>query len=489
MTQPRWILALVVLLLALAAERWLAFGAANGGDWAQYMSHARALAEGRPYGEIGYLFSPAAWVIGPPVYPPGLPLLLLPSVAALGESTLVPRLLMHALLGLFLWSAYRTFAGDEPKLALAMVALLGTRFLLADTPNVIGADLGMGAFIWFAIALADGTDRWTVRLAVAVCVLGVFALLFRIAALPLVPAIGLWALIRWRTAGIAPWLIGVVWAATLVWMLAVFGPGGQATQAFSFVSVPGDLTEPDGTARFFERLARRLGAYRYALWETYLYPIPFRVGNHVYHLLAVPVTAIGLWGWIRPRWSRFSVLFAAMTVCMLMTIPVWTARYAWVIAPFACYGLARGIAWLAGRGRRPQIGSHVALLVCLTIAIMAVALARPGSRGESDADDWRAVGTVLAEVAAPEVRVASNRPRVMAWYTRIPAMGLPAGTVDVFLSEARRLGVTHLVVTRRPSEERAFVGWEGWKRERPDLFRLVHTEGDIEVYEISLFEP
>ncbi|MFN8583375.1 MAG: hypothetical protein U0163_20660 [Gemmatimonadaceae bacterium] len=34
-------------------------------DYAQYFLHARALLEGRPYAETGYIFHPAAWVVGP----------------------------------------------------------------------------------------------------------------------------------------------------------------------------------------------------------------------------------------------------------------------------------------------------------------------------------------------------------------------------------------------------------------------------------------
>lgn len=485
-----WAVGVVVLLAAIGIWRWLAFGAPNGGDWAQYMSHARALAEGRPYGEIGYLFSPAAWIVGPPIYPPGLPILLAPAIAIFGESTLVPRLLMHVLLGVFLWSAYRYFARDgEPGLALGMTVVLGTGFLLSDTANVSGADLGMCAFIWLVFVFADRKERWTGRAAVLIGAIGVLAILFRIAALPLVPAAGLWALLRWRRGGLAPWVVTMVWAATLAWVLIVFGPGGQATQAFSIVPTPSDLMAPEGGARFISRLAARLATYRHAISETYLYPFPIQTANRIYHLLAVPFTLLGLWGWVRPRWTRFGVLYGALTLGMLMTLPVWTGRYAWVLTPFICYGLVRGVA-VAGRrfvGWRPAASVRWGVAAGLTIAILAASNVafQPSRAIESDAEDWRAMGRFLTgETPRDSLRAASNRPRVMTWYTRIPAAGLPIGSLDVFLADVQRLAVTRVVVSRQVSEENAFKSWERWKGERPELFRLLHTEGELEAYEI-----
>ena len=44
------------------------------GDYAQYLSHARALVEGRAYADIGYIYTTHAPSVGPRAYPPGLPL-------------------------------------------------------------------------------------------------------------------------------------------------------------------------------------------------------------------------------------------------------------------------------------------------------------------------------------------------------------------------------------------------------------------------------
>lgn len=483
-------MAIVLFLSALAVWRWVSFETPYGGDWAQYMAHARALAEGRPYAEIGYLFSPAAWLVGPPVYPPGLPLLLVPSVLLFGESTLVPRLLMHGFLGLFLWAVFRFFSTEGARgPALGMVALLGTGFLLSDAANVVGPDLGMCALTWLALLLGERTERWSVRGAALIAVLGAAAILFRIAAMPLVPAVLLWALIRWRRAGPLPWVVGAVWGATLVWVLVAFSPGGQASQALSAATVPGDGTAAAGLDRFLFRLTGRIGTYRQALSEMLLYPFPARFANHAYHLAAVPLIALGLWGWARPRWSRLAVVYGATTAGMLLTLPVWTGRYAWPLTPFAGYGLARGVSLVAGRlsGRADRGRWAVGAPVVVAVLAVGNAILDPLPRVRSDAEEWRAIGTYVEAVSRhPPVRVASNRPRVFSWYSRIPAAGLPLSSLEVFLAEAERLGLTHVVVSDQRTGELVYWRWVEWRDGNPAVFRPVAREGSIELYEIVL---
>lgn len=48
------------------------------GDSAQYLHHAKNLALGLPYGETGYVYNRHWPSVGPPAYPPGFPMLLVP---------------------------------------------------------------------------------------------------------------------------------------------------------------------------------------------------------------------------------------------------------------------------------------------------------------------------------------------------------------------------------------------------------------------------
>jgi hypothetical protein len=65
-----------------------------GDDFAQYILHARNIAEGRAYASTGYIYNPDLAVIGPPAYPPVLPLVLAPLWAWFGLDLQAMKALM-----------------------------------------------------------------------------------------------------------------------------------------------------------------------------------------------------------------------------------------------------------------------------------------------------------------------------------------------------------------------------------------------------------
>lgn len=251
------------------------------------------------------------------------------------------RVLMYGLLAAFLASSFHYFSRDgESTIAWGMMALLGTSFLLLGTPNSIGSDLGMCAFTWAAIATAQERSRRSVLRGAAVGVLGLLAISYRLAAVPLVPAMFCWALLRRRTVGWVPWVVGVVWATAFLTVFTLFGSAPEVIGSVGADTIDGDQRGPFALVRWvFERLDGKLNRYRFALSEAYLYPSPIKAVNQAYHVVAFALTAVGLWIWTRRDWSRFGVVVAASTSAMLLIAPVWDQRYALVLLPFVCFGL------------------------------------------------------------------------------------------------------------------------------------------------------
>ena len=116
---PRSQTALVVLgavLLTVLAVFSLRDGHHWGGDFSQYITHARNIATGAPYEKVDYLLlrEYGHERIGPPVYPPVTPIILAPVVAAFGidltamKAVLYPFLAAAAVL-VFLY--YRRVSG------------------------------------------------------------------------------------------------------------------------------------------------------------------------------------------------------------------------------------------------------------------------------------------------------------------------------------------------------------------------------------------
>lgn len=131
-TVPRLLLALFLLGYAALGAAALDGQMGWGDDWAQYLLHARAIAGLRPYADTGYLFNPDAPNIGPPVYPPGLPLLLAPFVALFGIDFAILKLVCFACTVAALPLAFRVLARPFGE-GIALVAVV----LFALHPDVL----------------------------------------------------------------------------------------------------------------------------------------------------------------------------------------------------------------------------------------------------------------------------------------------------------------------------------------------------------------
>ncbi|MGA2145575.1 MAG: hypothetical protein ABSH49_11510 [Bryobacteraceae bacterium] len=98
----KWdVIAVLALLLVLIPIYWATLrpGQNWGGDFSQYIAHARNLALGRPYGETTYVVTiPGMTEYMPNRYPPVFPLLLAPVYRAYGLNFLPMKMLVQALL-------------------------------------------------------------------------------------------------------------------------------------------------------------------------------------------------------------------------------------------------------------------------------------------------------------------------------------------------------------------------------------------------------
>jgi hypothetical protein len=121
-TRPLLCLSLLVAAYLIVGYATLTPGEVWGDDWAQYLGHARNLALGHPYANTGYVFNPAQPHIGPPAYPPGLPLLMAPLVKLVGIDFIAFKLMSLVALALatiLTFVLYKDSLGDWVALASA----------------------------------------------------------------------------------------------------------------------------------------------------------------------------------------------------------------------------------------------------------------------------------------------------------------------------------------------------------------------------------
>jgi hypothetical protein len=462
--------------LALAAWQWDWPPRLDSGDHAQYFLHARALAEGRPYADTGFIYTRYNAYIGPEAEPPGMPLLLLPIFALVGPDHDAMKLLVVLSGAATLALAWVYFKRDEPLLAFGSLVFGGVSLQLARASIAVLADLPFAACIWGVVVLVGDRLGWSRGRALAIAAAGAAALLLRIAAVPLIPALLALALLR-RHARPAPYAIAAAWGAAFVGLDALLPMTSAVGSQVSF--------DP---ARLLPHVLVNLETYVYGLGQTLLYPFTANLANDLYHVAAAALLAAGLWLWLRARPLPFVACFAAAYGAMLLAIPTRAERYLWVLYPLIAYGLLAGLrALLAVRlvPRRAAAGAVAA--GCLLVAIaLPPRLRAPREAGLEEHPDVQRLFARLAEVAARQpVRALFFKPRNLTWATRIPAMGPFVAPAPVVLEELQRQGITHVVVgdlgvhpERQAALGRALAA-------EPGSFRPCYENASFRVYQFS----
>lgn len=470
--------------LILVAAHWRYGPLVQFGDWAQYMLHADALRHGRPYGDIGYIFTSRNPFIGPPVQPPGLPAVLVPLLYITGgarESIVYKLFVLLCALG-FLAAAAAYFAkhGSRP-LAIATVLVTGLWIETGFATNAVQPDVGFCAFVWAMFWLADGPNEWSWGRVASITVLGLAALAFRLAALPIVPALALFALLHRRDLGIRPWVPVGIWC--LCGLVAVaLSPG-----ALTFARLV-----PRDPAALVRGIVMSAKVYPFEALDVFLYPLPWNHANDAYHVAIALLAVVGAVVWIPRVRSRLSMLFAICYVGMLLLLPMQDGRYLMPLAPIAIFVAAVGIgvtASIVGRLTKRELsmrgaqGFALATVAVIVAASLARELTKPAPTVLMEAPGVRPVFDRLrvAQDSAP-VRALFMNPRVLTWHTGVPAMGFFLAGTDTTLAELRAKRITHVVVgdletdpLRAPSIAAAVAA-------RPAAFQRVFAEGAFTIY-------
>jgi hypothetical protein len=473
-----WFVAAALPFLVLAAWHWRLGPLAAFGDWSQYMLHGDALYRGKSYVDIGYIFTNLNPYIGPRAQPPGLPATLAVVMAITGgtRDPTIYKLLMVAFSLAFLACTFVYFRRHSGTLvAVAVVTITGLWLETGFVTNAVQPDVGFCAFLWATFWIADrSSSAWRASHVLGITLLGVAALAYRVAALPIVPALAAYALLNRRDVGWRPLIPVVVWCAC-----------GLAAA----IAVPGALTfasfiEP---ARVVQNITESARVYPFAALDLYLYPFPWNRANDAYHFALALLAVVGAADWVRREHRRLLTAFAVFYVGMLLVLPMQDGRYLMPLAPLLLYSTVRGglimMQWLAtrmGRGALASRSERVVLITAVAICALTIVtqIRRPTPPVLLDVPGVRSIfGLLRTEHDRSPVRALFVNPRVLTWETGIPAMGFFLASPDSTLAELRAQRITHVVV--------GDVGTDGMRArsvaravtEHQDAFRAVFAEG------------
>lgn len=472
-----WFAAAVLPFVLLSLVQSSRLPAPEVGDYAQYILHAQALSEGRPYHDIGYLYSPHGALIGPKVQPPGWPLLLVPVVKFAGTGFVLPTLLMNLLGVLFLmWVVARFARAGEVALGACAAALVGVALRWSPTITAPLSDLPFCAMVWAVILVADRNTPLTWRRASALGVLTGYAAMSRVAGVALVPAVALLALVR-------PLDRRALFSVVGVFALGAAG----ALSVFGLDSVPFArliLRAPS----LVDRAWANALLYRLPVLDVTLYPFPWDRANDAYHLLALGLMAVGVPAFLRRFGRSFLGVLLVPYGAMLLVAPVADQRYLWPLWPVVAYLMFAGartvLAWV------PRVAPHAERIVlggttvlCLG-GIMPLALrpAGPSLLGNPDVQDvMRWVSTAPDRAS---MRVVFISPRVMTLETGVPAMGIFNAPDSIVLNEYQRVGITHLIGGDAGTGHPAWARVDALVQANPTLFVPVHRNPSFTVYRL-----
>ncbi|HEX9565322.1 MAG TPA: hypothetical protein VF981_15180 [Gemmatimonadaceae bacterium] len=470
-----WPLMALPPFLVLAAAHWSDLPALVAGDYAQYLLHAKAIVEGRPYGDIGYLFTPYNAMTGPPLQPPGWPLLLAPVVAIFGLGLAMPKVLVTLAACVLLCAvAVRLARSDSRSTAVLSAAACGVALESSFATNSALSDLPFAAVLWMIIVAADTDTPLSWQRVLLLGLLGLLAISIRVVGVVIVPAFALLAVLRQRDrARLA--VVVAFWTLLGVAVLLVMG-----VDRVPFLSQ---------VIRAPEVLLKRITVFvprsRYSLFEALLYPVPWNALNDIYHVAVMALVLPGLFEFNR-RFGRSALwCVAVVTFAFLLVSPVFDSRYLWPLWPILPYSVIAGAQkWRAWLKVTPLKARRLIPVVATgwIVAATLTSLSRPsppsllGDRDIQDILQW-----ARREALSGPLRVSFFSPRVLTLETGIPAMPWFAAPPPATIRELQRAGITHVILGEVGFLTGPLAAMEETVRSRPDAFLRVHSNPRFEV--------
>jgi hypothetical protein len=393
-----------------------------GDDWAQYVVHARNLVAGLPYGDTGYIFNPDAPNVGPPEYPPGLPLLLAPVIAAFGTNIIALKLVCFGCLVAALPFAYRALSISFGKIIAAIAVLF---FALHDQVWALREEIGSQApyilfsmlALWYAARETTLHPRsWSAaRAGLWVGSLTYASVACRSIGIALLPALLFYG---WGRQKPVQWFVGVIGSFLLLILLQEWLIVTPPTYA-SELKMPG-----------VGLILGNLQGYWFAL--GWLFRLPLGL-SQVASTVVIVLAAVGTWSVYMRRDPATAAVADMRTLAGRVPLAVWyllaylaalilasiapNARYLLPVLPIIVALAATGVAHFAKRVTHPRryaIATACAVLLYYTALHVSAAKLRADQLATCESCN-ELYAFVRAETP-PDAVIAFAKPRALALF-------------------------------------------------------------------------
>jgi len=448
-----WPALLLIAVLGVFYIATIRDGHEWGDDYTAYLSHARNLVEGRPYGDIGYIRAPTS--INAQMYPPVYPLLLTPVYAMFGMNLTALKIwgllfFCTALFFLYLllrkhgeilalltvgitalcpyfWDFKDSVLSEFPFLAFLFAALWLSERFAASPRGSLQRELLWGALLGGLIGLACGARGIGVILA------------------PVIIFYDWWKARRLTVFGFTAGAVSVALVLSLNWGFSVHSdyatPYGQSATLRSLAGSPWFYT------RCFSVIWEN-GFSAAAQWALFL-------------LTAIPAA----WGF-RQKWKGGATvveIFFVAYFAFVCLFPWGGRRYLMPLFPLYFFYMVSGLQSLTAARpawRRPLTGAAAVLIAACFTARYAKHDWRSMSGGERNEDAAGLVRYLQSDPAAKEGVTVFPKARWLAFHTQTKVADLhePGEAFDRFYES---IGARRFVVSRvfQDQWERDLAEW------------------------------
>lgn len=494
----------IVIVIAVVLVAHLIVGQPKGygwgGDFSQYLTQARAIADGRmedalAIGEARYEGSTKEVMIGPAIYPWGYPLLLAPIVKAFGIALGPVRALNLALYLLLSLAAILLANKRAPQLAVIAIGVAtGVNSYAFTATSLIGSDLpfavfGLGAIILMRrLATRSEEESSGLGEALALGLLIGAATEIRAAALALLVALPIVQLVQailvWRIRTIGEFINAVrrrlivlatpyaAFAAFIAAASAIF-PGGFDALLYK------DHFEYDGLAGFLGIVSSN-ALYYAALPDHYFGFGPF--GGYVSTFVLAPLAlagAIACW-----RKEAALIAFIVVYMAMLLALPFEQGpRMLLPVMPIFFFFMLRGAIAIDNRVASLRRAAYCASILVLAATVVigfagAISRSRETPEGPYRPAALEAFGLIRNATPA-DAKIIFFKPRVLNLYTG--RLGLLQLDADAAITSK----ATHLLLYRGPVEGALNARLAAMAAAQPEIFRAEWENGDFTLLRIE----
>jgi hypothetical protein len=477
---------LMLLLIAAVYALLVRPGHAWGDDFSMYILHARAIAEGRSYADTPYIYNPDYAFLGPPAYPPIVPLLLAPVYYVAGLDLVAMKGLVIgsfvAALGFGTLCFHKRLRAEHMALWLVLV---GFNIFYLRGVTSIGSDAPFLMFLYLALWLIDRMNdgepsqppRLSRGLAAGVAIYLAFGA--RTVGGVLLPALWVTDLVRSRRvsrATVAATVVFGLLAAAQQWMVGP-GAGGYSDQ-WTF--------EPLVLLRHAGLYASRLVAF----WSNG-YWMPLAVVS------CLAFTALAVLGYARSLGKRPGVLevFPLLYLGVILLFPSYQGeRFLLPVLPLYVFYALQGLEspwFVSGVGVRRWVApALVALALLTTVARISAFDFGPIAEGPHRAESVE-LFDFLREHTGPDDVIVFAKPRALALMTSRRAASFHRAADDERLwAFFDRIGARYVVSfdNDRPlvdGEERAMAQYlREFIARNGERLEPAYANPDFRVYEI-----